>query len=384
MSTAFRPEKMERTSFDFIFFIVLFLIAGLGLCALFAASYFSSERIFSDYSIIIRKQILFALISLILCFFIYKMPFELFEKFAMYLLIFSFVLSILVLIPGIGDLRKGGKRWLTFPFLDLTFQPSELVKLSIILYLSRLISKKGEKNRDFKKGFLPNVIILSLFALLVLAQNDLSSCILIYFTGCVLLFAGGARLSHLIGLQIFYLAIISFVVAVIMPEKIFRIQAFLNPEAFEFSYGYQARRSIEAISSGGFFGKGFGAGTLKHSVPELHSDYIFASVAEDVGFFGVFFIIILFCLFLFKGFQTAYYVKDDPFKFLVAIGIASLLGFQFFLNLAVVSRLVPTTGVPLPFFSAGGTSLIMTFLMAGLLVNISKDANRIRNERRSF
>lgn len=374
MSSFFRADKLEEQSTDFTFFILIFLILGLGLCSLFAASFESSSKLFNNDTTIISKQIIFSVVSMLVCFFISKVPFSWIDYIVLPFLGICLILSILVLIPGVGESVNGGQRWLQVPLTKYSFQPSEFVKLGIILYISKLVYKKGEKIRNFKNGFFPIAFVLTVFSLLVLLQNDLSSFILIFSIGMILLFAGGAKTTHMLGLLALFAITGLVVVFLIVPEKSYRIFAFLSPEKFEHTYGYQVTKSIEAISSGGLLGKGFGAGTLKYRVPELHSDYIFSSVAEDVGFIGVFFVIILFSLFLIKGFQSAYYVREDKFKYLLVVGIICLIGFQFFLNLAVVSGLAPTTGVPLPFFSAGGTSLLITFVMCGLLINVSKDA----------
>jgi cell division protein FtsW len=248
---------------------------------------------------------------------------------------------------------------LDLPFIGLTFQPSELVKLAIILYLSSLIEKKGDKITSFSRGFLPLSIIVVLFSGLVLMQNDLSSAVLIFIIGMIIMFAAGVNIFAWIGQLVFFAGMSILTVFVIVPEKSDRIKAFFNPEAYQNDSAYQAIKSVEAISNGGFWGKGFGAGTLKYNIPEIHNDSIFAAVAEDVGFIGVFFVILLFVIFGYKGFQTVILNKDEKIKYLISIGITSSIMIQLCMNLAVVANLIPTTGVPLPFFF--GRRLIIAY-----------------------
>ncbi|MHB8063650.1 MAG: putative lipid II flippase FtsW, partial [Ruminiclostridium sp.] len=284
-------------------------------------------------------------------------------------------LLILVLIPGIGEERNGAQRWLGVGGTK-TIQPSELVKISLIMFLSFSLSKRKEVLESFKKGLLPYLLLIGLVAGLVLIEPHLSGTLIIVVTAFVILFCAGAKISHFVAMAvpgvIGVLALIVF-----EPYRFDRLKAWINPFAPEFKMdeGWQTVNSLLAIGSGGLFGRGLGQSMQKYLyIPEPHNDYIFAVLAEELGYVGALFVMLLFLVFIWRGIKVAMNAPDI-FGSLMATGITSLIGIQFLFNVAVVTNSIPSTGISLPFFSYGGTSLIFLMFGVGILLNISRFTN---------
>jgi len=288
-----------------------------------------------------------------------------------YLVGISIILLILVLIPGIGMEINNARRWLRIPLgpASISFQPSELAKWSLILFIPAVSVVLGEKLRYFFKGFVPMCLLIGFITALIL-KEDFGTALFVAFTGFMLLFVAGSKWWHF--LTPVPILVVGFAFAIISsPERMERIKTFIQPgDSTAQTSGYQIRQSLIAVSTGGISGKGLGGGISKYGhLPEDTTDFIFAIIAEELGFVGVAVIILLFMLFIVLGIIIIYRCPDD-FGKLIAFGIVLAISLQAAVNLGVVTRLLPTKGIALPFLSAGGTHLFLTASVAGILASV--------------
>ena len=284
----------------------------------------------------------------------------------------SLTLLALVAIPGVGRMLNGSRRWLRLG--PVSFQPSELAKYAMILFLARALSAPGRDVRRFFTGLVPLFIVPGAMFLLILLQPNLSTAGSILIVAAVMVLMAGARWLHL-GLIGAAGAALGTFYALSEDYRRARLMSFRDPFAYLTNEGYQLSQSLMAFGSGGLFGMGLGKGRQKYAfLPYPESDFIFAVVGEDMGFFGCVLVLALFAAFVFFGLRVAMRC-EDRFGSLLAGGITAMIGVQCVLNVAVVIGLMPTTGLPLPFFSAGGTSIAIVMGAVGLLLNISRDAS---------
>lgn len=371
MEYNFTAEKINNKSSDFIMLILIVLLAGLGVATLFSASYYYGSVKFGDPRFFLNRQLLFIGAGFILMYIVSRLQFTIIAKTIPLFLLVSFLLMILTFIPGIGREVLGGKRWIVIG--NSSFQPSELVKLGLILYLSNILSKKRDKKNDFINGILPPFIIVTVFAVLIYLQNDFSTAFFVVLLSLAMFFISGIHLGYFA--FIFTGTIpLAFMLLFTREHRVRRIIAFLNPDSDPASSGFQAIAARAALRGGGFWGKGFGLGTKKlGGLPEAHSDFIFAVLGEEAGFIGITAIIALFLAFAARGYSLSmkFYGKD-MFACYLAFGLTTSILYQTLINIAVVSGIVPVTGIPLPFFSSGGSSIIVAFIMCGILLNLSR------------
>ena len=324
----------------------------------------------ADFFSIIFQQILYGLIGCVgLYFFAFKIDYKILLKLSFPFFIFSLIITSLVFLPDIGFSHGGARRWISVgPFF---FQPSEFLKLGLIVYVAAWISSKKRNIADFKTGFLPFAGVLAAAGFVLVLQRDIGT-LGVTVTSCVLLFfLGGGKFKHLL----VGLAIIGLVFAALVyfePYRMNRIAVFLNPSHDLQGAGYQLRQSLIAIGGGGITGKGFGMSAQKFNyLPEPVSDSVFAVFAEEFGFVGSLFLLCFFLFFLYKGFSISIRAPDD-FGRLLGAGIVILIVVQSLINMAAMVGIFPLTGIPLIFVSKGGSSLIATLAEAGILLNISK------------
>lgn len=290
------------------------------------------------------------------------------EKFAIPILAIGIIVLLLVFTP-LGIAQKGGERWVSFG--AFTFQPGEVIKLALIIYLASWLAKMPMRAKNFTEGFLPFLVLLGGVVGLLLLQPSTSTAVIVTVAGLILYFMGGARfrffaLAALIGVIAFSLLIY------LTPYRFARLQTLFDQSADPLGAGYHISQAKIAIGSGGLTGVGFGQSTTKlYYLPEPLGDSIFAIVGEEFGFIGSLLLIALFTVFVIRGFVIAK-KAPDPFGRLVTIGFVSIIGFQTFVNIAAISGLIPLTGVPLPFISYGGTALAVFLTMTGIIVNISR------------
>ena len=381
-------EKTERKnvlagkgSIDIPFLLLTLLLTAIGLAMLFSASFPFALSEYDDAYYVIKRQAVFAVLGLIAMFVVARINYQRWRGAAKLLLVISFFLLILVIIPGVGITRNRATRWLGFG--GFTFQPSEIAKLAVIVYFADTISKKREKMLDFREGILPYAIILGALSVLMLLEPHLSGTILIVGTGIIMMVVGGMK-GWLVGAGFggVGLAAVLYVKAVekgIISYGASRITMWHDPWIDTTNEGYQMVQSLIAIGSGGLLGVGFGKSRQKFLyLPERHNDFIFAVTCEELGLIGACIIMLIFALLIIRGFWIALHARDR-FGSLLAVGIMTHLGLQTFLNIAVVSGLVPATGISLPFFSYGGTALALQLVEMGLVLSVSRQIPAPRN-----
>ncbi|MDR1229924.1 MAG: putative lipid II flippase FtsW [Spirochaetaceae bacterium] len=358
-----------RLHYDHCFVITVLLLAGVGIVTLYSASYAFAERFFHDRWYFIARQAVYALLGLAAFFCVSWFPLEKIRGAVMPLVLVTMFLCALTLVPVIGVTKNGASRWIGIG--SWTYQPSELVKLVLPLYLAHIFDKKKNSLDSFLGGILPPLAVTVAFFALIYLQNNFSMAIFVAMNALGLFFLAGIRMSYFVGTAA-VIAPISLLLVFTKEHRLRRVLSFIWPDWEPLGSGYQVSNSLKAIQSGGFWGKGIGQGTRKiASVPEVQSDFIFASYAEEAGFIGVILFLVLIAVFILRTIDAAL-KTGDMFKRLLAIGIGMMILSQTLVNIAVVSRTIPATGIPLPFFSAGGSSLTTTLIMAGLIANIGR------------
>ncbi len=369
MSQHFAVERMPRRN-DAVLMIVLFLLIGLGLSSLFSASYSWAEQLYGDPFRLIRRQALWVVVGLAAALFAYHVPLRLLRSIVPFMIVVSVGLMALPFVPGLGEEYLGGRRWILV--FGSSFQPSELVKVVLVFYLAHILDRKQNSLDDTLNSVLPPMIIVGFFAALIYLQNDFSTSMFVVFISLLVLFVARVRLRFFVGLAIVVIPLAA-ILLLTREHRVLRILAFIDPNIDRFGSGYQVLAAQRALVQGGLWGRGIGQSLQKFgSLPEPHSDFVFAVMGEELGFAGVVVVLGLFAAFGIKGYQIAF-TSTTVFRSLLAFGLTSMIVFQAFLNAAVVGGLVPATGIPLPFFSHGGSAIIMTLLMAGLLLNVSRE-----------
>ncbi|MDR2659621.1 MAG: putative lipid II flippase FtsW [Spirochaetaceae bacterium] len=359
-----------KTTFDHVLIVCVILLTGAGLAALYSASYAFAELWYhGDRWHFVFRQLILAIVGFVFFIIAANINMETLRSLIIFLLVAAIIFCALTFIPGIGMNINGASRWIGIG--GFSFQPSELVKLVLPLYLAHLFDKKKEKLGSFTSGILPPTLVTALFFILILAQNNFSTAVFIAFNALVIFFLAGIGIGFFLGAAAVILPV-TFLLILIEEHRLRRLISFLWPNWEPLGAGYQVSASVLTISSGGFWGKGLGQGTRKIvSVPEIQSDFIFSAYSEEGGFIGVALFIIAFGVFAWRGYRAAL-KSGSEFKRLLACGLVTTIFTQMLLNIAVVSGALPATGVPLPFFSAGGSSLLITLIMSGLIVNVSR------------
>ncbi len=370
-------QKKTSKRVDMRVLVLLLLLLMAGLVALFSASYYNFQDSGDAYAKV-RQQLYGIALGAVAMFVLSRMDYHIFQKQWILLaaLAASAVLLVLVVIPGIGVLANGSRRWLNLG--GMSFQPSEFAKFAMIVYMANALTNKGKGIRKFFTGVVPVLIVPGVMFLLILEQPNLSTAGSILIVAFVMVAISGARGRHLSLLGLAGVALGGFY-AWSEPYRRERLLSFRDPFAQMSDEGYQLSQSLIAFGSGGLFGMGLGQGRQKTAyLPYPESDFIFASIAEDFGLFGCLLVIALFVAFMYAGLRVAMRCPDK-FGCLLGAGITSMIGIQAFLNMGVVVGLLPTTGLPLPFFSAGGTSVSIFMAAVGVLLSISReDELRVR------
>jgi cell division protein FtsW len=364
----FDAEKTQSQKTVHLFYFCVIMLFGVGLVTLYSSSYAFAQRFFLDGNYFIFRQIIFGAAGIVLFFVFSRISLSFLRKYILLLLAFSALLCVLPLIPGIGVERYGASRWIEIG--SFSYQPSEMVKFVLPLYLAHLLDKKEGNIDDFYTGVLPPVLVTGIFFVLIYVQNNFSTAVFIVFNALVIFFLAGMRYRYFIA-SIVIIVPISALLVFTKEHRVRRLVSFIKPEWDPMGAGFQVNASREAIVSGGFWGKGLGEGTRKlASIPEIHSDFIFSAYAEETGFIGIILFFIMFSAFAILGYRAAMR-SDTVFGRLLASALTTMIVSQALLNVAVVSGALPATGIPLPFFSAGGSSLITTLICAGLIANVA-------------
>ena len=345
-------------------------LLGFGLIMVFSASTVVSAEMYGSQTSIFTRQLLFVVIGLVGLMVSMKVDYHFYEQGRVIypLLLVSLALLLYLLVaPESG----GVQRWIRIG--PANFQPSELAKLAVILFTAFYLVTRGEEFHSFKRGLLPYLVVVGAIVLLVLLEPDLGTAASIALTSLFLLFLGGLRYRYLLGLVLAAVPVLYFLV-VRVPYRLDRFLAFLYPERDPFGIGYQIRQSLIAVGSGGWSGLGYAQGKQKLSfLPEPHTDFIFAVVGEELGLLGCVTVVVLFGLFFWRAARISVRA-ESPFGTYLGLGIACMIILQALVNMSMVVSLLPTKGLPLPFVSVGGSSMIMTLTAVGILLNISSHA----------
>jgi len=343
----------------------------------FSASWASARELHDNPYHFIQRQGIWAILSVVAMLFMAGFDYKKVEKLTIPITILSIALLIVVLL---GPSYSGSKRWINLGFT--TFQPSELAKLAIILLFAKSLSKNYKSLKFFWKGLMPYLAVIGVFAGLLMLEPHLSGTIVIGLTGVSILFAAGAQIKHFILLSVPAAAGVA-ALAISEPYRLARITSFVNPFADKLGDGWQIIQSLYAIGSGGLFGVGLGRSRQKFLyIPEPQNDFIFSILCEELGLIGAAVVIMLFIMLIYRGISIAINAPDR-FSCLMATGITALIGIQVVFNIAVVTSSMPVTGIPLPFFSAGGTALFINMVLMGILLNISRYNSKTNNQTNS-
>lgn len=362
-----RMSKRHIPDLQLLFAIIALLI--IGILMVYSSSALWAQFKYDDSAYFLKRQLFFAAVGIFLMYLLYKVPLQRIKEFIPLILGFCFILLVLVLIPGIGMVRGGAQSWIGVGIFSI--QPAEFIKLGLILYIARYLAKEQRNMHTFFRGFLlPNLIVLFFFSLIML-QPDLGTGIVLVLTCIIMIFVAGARFKYFV--YFFILGLIGFILLILSaPYRISRITAYLNPWDDPLGDGFQIIQSLYAIGPGKLLGVGYGNSLQKQFyLPEPQTDFIFAILSEELGFLGGLIVILLFYFLCYRGLYIAYFTMD-AFTRYVAIGIVTMLTVQCMINLSVVIGLIPITGITLPFLSYGGSSLTLTLVSIGILLNISK------------
>lgn len=370
-SGALEAVRQRRGSIDLPFAALTLLLLTIGVVMVLSASYaraYYSAATGHNAAYYFMRQLGFALAGVGAMYALSLFPMQFYRR--MSFLVLAAAAGLLALVPVIGVSQGDAKRWISLGFT--TFQPSEIAKIGIILYFAALICKFKGRMRTVRYGILPFAGVLLIIVALLVMEPHFSAAIIIIAIGAVMLFLGGVRLYWFVGALIAALAALGVVMTFFLYASS-RITTWLDPFANTSGSGYQIVQSLYAIGSGGLFGLGLGQGRQKYLyLPEEHNDFIFPVVCEELGFVGAIAILILFALLVIRGYWLAMHMRDR-YSFLVTAGITTLLAIQVILNVAVVTNLVPCTGISLPFFSYGGTALLIQLAEMGIVLSASRD-----------
>ncbi len=357
---------------------VMVLLTGTGVSALFSASYHFGRIAANDPFYFFNRQLLWIVLGGLFGLLLSRLPLGFIRKWTIPFVFVTLVLNLLTYVPGIGSHAGGATRWIEIG--GQSFQPSELVRVALVLYMAHILDKKKEAMSDLLNSVLPVLIMAVLMTSIVYFQNDFSSAIYIFALSLIILFIAGLKGSYLFT-GIFSIILCAVPMVMAKPYRIERIKSWLHPLEDPSGAGYQLLKARMALENGSLLGLGIGRGEIKlGGLPAAHSDFVFAVVGEEAGFVGILFILALYLFFALKGYSIA--VKGETaYIRLAAFGLTSAVYFQALINMAVVSGALPATGIPLPLFSAGGTSTFVTLGIFGLLLNFSR--YMIRNEEKA-
>ena len=365
-----RRIQPKRGSLDVPFLLLTLVLVTLGVIMMYSASYARAYKDYANAQYYFVRQLAFALGGVVVMMVASYYPYDRLRKWSLPLYVAC--AGLLLVVLAIGRSSHGAQRWIAVG--PITIQPSEIAKFTIVLLFANMASRYREKMQEAKYGLWPFLALLGLIALLTLAERHLSATIILCLIGAVMMFLGGAKIKWFV-----YFGAAAVVLAVgyllLFGYASDRITAWLDPWKDVSDKGYQIVQSLYAIGSGGLFGLGFGRGRQKYLyLPEEHNDYVFSIICEELGFVGAALILLLFILLIWRGYWIAMHAKDR-FGALLAAGITTLLAIQVFFNIGVVSNFLPSTGISLPFFSYGGTALLMQLGEMGIVLSVSRDCD---------
>ena len=356
---------------DNVLLLMVFILCCIGLLVVYSSSvHLADYEKDGRHYFYLGKQLIFTVVGIFLMFGMKKIPCDYFVKPVYMIMMLNLLLMTLVLIPGIGFKAGGATRW--FSIFGVSFQPSELLKLSLSIYMAYSMSKKESMMTTFWRGLVPHLLIVCLFMMLLISQPDFGTASIIGIWLFILLFIAGTKFRYMF--WVFVLGGLLFVFFIFQEEyRVDRFMAFLHPDSDPLGVNYQINHSLWAFGSGGIFGTGIGSSkqALMY-LPEAHTDFALSILAEETGLMGVTIVIVLFGILLWRGVQISLNTRD-LYKTYLALGIVIMIGLQALINMCVVMSLLPNKGLPLPFISYGGSSLIFNLISVGVLLNISQE-----------
>ncbi|MBC9783252.1 putative lipid II flippase FtsW [Heliobacterium chlorum] len=361
--------RLKPRAPDFTIFLAVILLLTFGIVMVMSASSVKAAYYYNDPFYFFKRQFMWALVGIAVMIAAMRFDYRKLARFSKPFLMVSLFLLVALFIPGVGKNIMGATRWLNLG--PASFQPSELVKLAGVIYFAHNISKESHKLADFKKGLLPYLAIMGVIGLLILAQPDLGTAMAVCGTLFFMLYVGGAKKQHILGLGALGIVLIALA-AILEPYRMRRITGFIDPWADPVGTGFQTLQSLFALGSGGLFGAGLGQSKQKYFyLPEQHTDFIFAILGEELGMIGAVCVILLFFVLVWRGIRVSV-ACPDAFGSILAMGLTVQVALQAIINMGVVSGLLPVTGITLPFLSYGGSSLVFTLSGIGLLLSISR------------
>ncbi len=364
-------EHKNKNSYDLVLLFLTLALIGIGLVMLYSSSSIMAQERFGDSMYFVKRQIVFALLGLGVLIVSKNLPYVLYRRLVYVILGVTLLSLIIVLLPQVGHRVGGARRWLRFG--PISIQPAEFAKLALIIYISYSVAKKKERLRELSVGYAPHLLVSAVFIGLVVMQPDLGTAITFAVLTFLLLFVAGVRLRYLLATGFAVVPLLALAIA----QKGYRLErflAFLNPWRDPSDTSFQLLHSLLALGSGGPLGVGLGSGQQKlFYLPEPHTDFILAVIGEETGIFGISVVLLLYALLIYKGVKIALRAPER-FGTYLAFGLTLAVGLQAFINSAVVMGLLPTKGLPLPFISYGGSSLITNLLAMGILMNINSYA----------
>ena len=364
-----RLMQHQVQGYDLLLICVTLLLVLTGIVMVYSASSGLSDRAFGSSAVLLRNHLLHLGVGLAGMMVAMRVPLSWWKEWIPVALLVCLLLLILVLIPGIGYKVGGARRW--FRLGPVSVQPTEILKLVLIVFVASYLDRKQDIVAQFFRGVMPGMAVMGVFLLLVLLQPDFGSMVLIALTLLLMIFASGAKPGHILASLSAFLVIGAYLVAS-QSYRLKRFLVFLDPWQDPQDTGFQIIQSYLAFGNGGLFGVGLGNSRQKmFFLPDAHTDFIFSILAEELGLLGVFAVILLFVSFVWRGYKATLAASDDFARY-VAYGITTLFGLQIILNLAVVMGMMPTKGLPLPFISLGGSSLVLSLFMTGMLLNIGR------------
>jgi cell division protein FtsW len=375
--TSASPRPPKRVAMDHTLLGITVILALIGLVMVFSASAVVAGNRFHDPGFFLKRQLMWLAVGLVLLHLVSRIDYIWWKRLAIPLLGLMVILLVLVLVPSFGVVANGARRWLRLG--PISIQPAELAKLIAVIYLAAYLAKREDRITTFLGGLVPPLLVIGVLGGFVLLERDLGTVVVMGSVAISLLFLGGARISHLVSLG---LCAAPVVLVLVLSSKYRRerLMTFLAPWKDASDAGFQITQSFLAFGSGGPFGVGLGEGKQKlFFLPEAHTDFVLALVGEELGLVGTGAIILLFALFVVRGFQVAARARM-PFGRYLGMGITLLIGVQALINASVVTGLVPTKGLTLPFVSYGGSSLVTCMVGVGILLNISRDRQTGREE----
>ena len=376
-----RVSSFANNQFDFTLCITVLVLLAMGIIMVLSASAPSSLASTDSSYTYVSKQFAFAVVGLIVMFTMSKIDYRFLKKYYWIIYHISWIILLLVLVPGLGRSVNGATRWVDLKILQ--FQPSELTKTGLIIFYAGYLSDHKSELTDLKKGFIKPLMFVALpVGILFVVQNHMSVSLIICIVTITMMMMAGCRMSHFVNAGVLGVSGLAGAFGLLQMSgkggfRLDRISTFFDPWSDSLGTGYQMVQSLYAIGSGGFFGVGLGNSKQKYLyIPEPHNDFIFAILAEELGFIGCAFVIALFAVFVWRGILIAM-KSQDMFGSLLAVGITTLIGAQAIINIAVVTASIPTTGMALPFFSYGGTALLILLFNVGILLNISRSCSKV-------